>query len=74
MTVVHELVHYVSGSAIQIDDPLKGFFFQPPEGANLNAPDPTLNPKATTLSPFLKVRDAEHYAAFAFLAARPRLA
>lgn len=74
MSVVHELAHYVSGSAIEITDPLNGFFFKPEEDSNMNAPDPVVNPKAKKLDPFLKVRDAEHYSAFAFLAARLRLA
>jgi hypothetical protein len=74
MAAVHELAHYVSGSAIPIADPLHDFFFSPPTAANLNAPNPTLNPKRKKLSPPQKVRDADHYAAFAFLAARPKLA
>jgi peptidoglycan hydrolase-like protein with peptidoglycan-binding domain len=73
MAAVHELAHYVSGAAIPITDPLHDFFFSPPTGTNLNAPNPTLNPKRKNLSPSQKVRDADHYAAFAFLAARPKL-
>jgi hypothetical protein len=70
---LHELAHYVSGSAIEITDPLHDFFFKPPEGANLGAAEPTLNPKLTKLSAPQKIRDAEHYAAFAFIAGRRRL-
>jgi hypothetical protein len=73
ITALHELAHYVSGSAIEITDPLHDFFFKPSDGANLSAAEPTLNPKLTKLSPRQKIRDAEHYAAFAFLAARSRL-
>jgi hypothetical protein len=74
MAAVHELAHYVSGPAILITDPLHGHFFSPANSeTNLNAPNPTLNPKLKTLSPSLKIRDAEHYAAFAFLAGRTRL-
>jgi hypothetical protein len=67
------LAHYVSGSAIVITDPLDGFFFDPSDGANLTAPGPAESKKPKTLSPAQKVRDAEHYAAFAFLAARRAL-
>ena len=74
MTAVHELAHYVSGSAIEIVDPLHGHFFSPENGANANTANPVLNPKLKTLAPSVKIRDAEHYAAFAFLAARRRLA
>ena len=73
ITAVHELAHYVSGSAIVITDPLDGFFFDPSDGANLTAPEPAESRKPRNLSPAQKVRDAEHYAAFAFLAARNAL-
>lgn len=73
ITALHELSHYVSGSAIQITDPLHGFYFKPEDGANLSATEPTINPKLTKLSASQKVRDAEHYATFAFLAGRRRL-
>jgi hypothetical protein len=73
MIAVHELVHYVSGPAIEIVDPLHGFFFIPPFAGNLNAANPVLNPALKTLSPSAKIRDAEHYAAFAFLAGRSKL-
>lgn len=73
MASIHELAHYVSGAAIQIDDHVQGHFFSPVDVANLNAPNPTLNPQLKTLSPSSKIRDAEHYAAFAFLAGRSKL-
>jgi len=73
IVALHELAHYVSGSAIQINDPFNALFFEPPEGANLNAAEPTTNPRHNTLAPAQRIRDAEHYAAFAFLAARRRL-
>jgi len=73
ITTLHELAHYVSGSDIKIEDPLHGFFFNPSDGANLSAAEPTLNPQLKRLAPVQKIRDAEHYAAFAFLAARRRL-
>jgi hypothetical protein len=73
LTALHELAHYVSGQAIEITDPIRGDFFEPGEGANLNASEPAVSLRAKKLSPFQKIRDAEHYAAFAFLAARRRL-
>jgi hypothetical protein len=73
ITAVHELAHYVSGSAIPIDDHLRGSFFTPENGSNLKAQNPTFNPKLKKLAPVLKIRDAEHYAAFAFFAVRSKL-
>ena len=73
ITAVHELAHYVSGSAILIKDHLHGHFFDPTTDANLLAADPTVSPRALKLPPSLKIRDAEHYASFAFLAARHKL-
>jgi hypothetical protein len=70
---IHELAHYVSGRPIEIDDPLHDSFFDPAEGENLLSLEPTESAKAKNLPPFQKVRDADHYAAFAILAARGRL-
>jgi hypothetical protein len=74
-TAIHELAHFVSAGngVIRIDDPLHGFFFEPSDGANLSAPEPTVSAKAKKLPPAQKIRDAAHYAAFALLAARGRL-
>src|SRR5262245_17656831 len=75
MTAIHELAHYVSAGmgVVPITDPLNGFFFDPAEGANLTALEPTVSAKAKRLPPVQKIRDADHYAAFAVLAARGRL-
>jgi hypothetical protein len=75
MTAIHELAHYVSAGkgVVPITDPVNGFFFDPPEGANITAPEPTVSANAKRLSPAQKIRDADHYAAFAILAARGRL-
>jgi hypothetical protein len=70
---IHELAHYVSGGIIPITDPLNGFFFDPSDGANLTAAEPKVSAKAKKLPPAQKIRDADHYAAFAMLAARGRL-
>lgn len=74
-TAIHELAHYVSGGkgVVQIGDPLNGFFFDPSEGPNLIAAEPTVSAKAKRLPPAQKIRDADHYAAFAELAAHGRL-
>jgi hypothetical protein len=74
-TAIHELAHYVSAGkgVIRIDDPVNGFFFDPSDGPNLTAPEPTVSAKAKRLPPAQKIRDADHYAAFALLAARGRL-
>ena len=72
---IHELVHYVSGGkgVIPIRDPLRGSYFDPNNGANLAAPKPVVSAKAKKLPPPQKIRDADHYAAFAVLAAKGRL-
>lgn len=73
MSLVHELAHYVSGDQIEIvDNKLKGHFFaaDPP---NLKAPPGSVSPQFQHLAPHLKIRNAEHYAAFAVLAAGDRL-
>src|SRR5262249_30767882 len=73
ITPLHELAHYESASAIKITDPLHDFYFEPSDGANLSAPEPTINPKTKQLQPPQKIRDAAHYSAFAFLAVQRRL-
>jgi hypothetical protein len=72
---IHELAHYVSAGkgVISIDDPVNGHFFAPMDGPNLMAPEPTVSANAKRLPPAQKIRDADHYAAFALLAARGRL-
>lgn len=74
-TALHELAHYVSNGkgVFPIRDPLNGFFYDPPDGANLAAKDPVVSAKAKNLPPFQKIRDADHYASFAQLAAHGRL-
>jgi hypothetical protein len=72
---IHELVHYVSGGkgVIPIRDPLGGSYFEPNNGPNLAALKPVVSTKAKKLPPFQKISDADHYAAFAVLAAKGRL-
>jgi peptidoglycan hydrolase-like protein with peptidoglycan-binding domain len=72
---VHELAHYVSNGkgVFPITDPLDGFFFDPSDGPNLTAKEPTISAKAKKMLPVQKIRDADHYAAFATMAARDRL-
>src|ERR1051325_7654703 len=74
-SAIHELAHYVSAGrgVIPIADPLHGFFFEPADGANLTKPEPKVSARAKRLPPEQKIRDADHYAAFAMLAARGRL-
>jgi peptidoglycan hydrolase-like protein with peptidoglycan-binding domain len=74
-TAIHELAHYVGAGkgVVQIDDPVNGAFFEPSDGPNLTAPEPKVSANAKRLAPAQKIRDADHYAAFAFLAARGRL-
>ena len=74
-TAIHELAHYVSaGKGVAgITDPVNGFYFDPSDGTNLTAAEPTVSANAKKLAPALKIRDADHYAAFAVLAARGRL-
>jgi hypothetical protein len=75
MTAIHELAHYVSaGKGVAgIGDPINGFYFDPADGPNLTAAEPTVSANAKKLAPAQKIRDADHYAAFAILAARGRL-
>lgn len=72
---IHELAHYVSaGKGVGgISDPVNGHYFDPADGANLTAPKPTISANAKKLPPAQKIHDADHYAAFAMLAARDRL-
>lgn len=73
MTLVHELAHFVSGPTIEIvDNKLRGHYFatDPP---NLQAPPGSVSPQFQALAPRLKIRNAEHYAAFALMAAARRL-
>lgn len=74
-TAIHELAHYVSNGkgVFAIRDPVDGFFFDPSDGANLSAPNPTISAKARRLAPAQKIRDADHYSAFATLAVRGKL-
>jgi peptidoglycan hydrolase-like protein with peptidoglycan-binding domain len=74
-TAIHELAHYVSaGKGVAgITDPVRGFYFDPADGPNLTAAEPTVSANAKKLAPAQKIRDADHYAAFAVLAARGRL-
>lgn len=55
MTAIHELAHYVSPASDPTVDPANGFFFRD-------------TPRMDALQPQQKVRNAEHYAAFAFTA------
>jgi hypothetical protein len=75
LTGIHELAHYVSKGkgVVDIGDPVNGSFFEPGDGPNLVAAEPTVSAKAKRLPPAQKIRDADHYAAFAMLAARGRL-
>jgi len=75
MTAIHELAHFVSAGkgVLPIADPVNGHFFEPADGANLTSAEPTVSAKAKRLPPAQKIRDADHYAAFAMLAARGRL-
>ena len=72
---IHELAHFVSAGkgVIPILDPVKGHFFDPADGPNLTAPEPSESAQAKRLPPRQKIGDADHYAAFAMLAARGRL-
>ena len=74
LTGIHELAHYVSAGkgVIPIGDQVNSFF-DPAEGPNLTAPEPKVSAQAKRLPPVQKIRDADHYAAFAMLAARGRL-
>jgi peptidoglycan hydrolase-like protein with peptidoglycan-binding domain len=74
MTLVHELAHFVSGPVIEIvDNNLRGHYFatDPPD---LQAPPGSVSPQFQALATRLKIRNAEHYAAFAMMAAARRLA
>jgi hypothetical protein len=75
MVAIHELAHYVSNGkgVVPIGDPVRGNFFDPNNGPNLLAAEPTVSANAKNLPPAQKIRDADHYAAFAMLAARGRL-
>ncbi len=75
ITGVHELAHYVSNGkgVFDIDDFLDDDFFDPSEASNVNSENPVISTAAKRLAPSKKIRDAEHYAAFAVLAARGRL-
>jgi hypothetical protein len=73
IAVVHELAHFVSGSTFEIvDNHLKGHFFtsDPPK---LQATPGSITPQFQNLRFDLKVRNAEHYGAFAAMAAGNRL-
>ncbi|MEK7857436.1 MAG: peptidoglycan-binding domain-containing protein [Acidobacteriota bacterium] len=72
---IHELAHYVSGGkgVIEIGDPVRTSYFEPTDGPNLAAPQPAVSANAKNLPPSQRIRDADHYAAFAVLAARGRL-
>jgi peptidoglycan hydrolase-like protein with peptidoglycan-binding domain len=72
MLAIHELAHYVSNGkgVFPITDPLDGFYFDPADGPNLFAKEPTVSAKAKRMLPVQKIRDADHYAAFAVLATR----
>ena len=60
ITVIHELAHYVSGSPFVIGDQMRARF--PEDQKRLDA-----------LAPHLKVRNAEHYAWYAFDAGLSKL-
>lgn len=73
MTLVHELAHFVSGPTIEIvDNNLRGHYFlaDPP---NLQAPPGSVTPQFQNLAFRRKIRNAEHYSAFAVMAAANRL-
>jgi hypothetical protein len=73
MTVIHEPAHFVSGPTFEIvDNPLHGHFLRP-DPPNLQAPPGSVSPQLQALPPHLKIRNAEHYAAFAVMAASHRL-
>jgi hypothetical protein len=54
MTAIHELAHYVSPPADPTRDPQNGDYFK-------------IKDRMDKLAPRLKIRNAEHYAAYAFL-------
>jgi hypothetical protein len=74
MSTIHELAHFVSASEVSIGDShLNGSFFLPRTAANFRARNPTFNPCLKHINQNQKIRTADCYAAFAFLAARTKL-